>query len=55
MYLYHEGSIIISDEKFNVHEISALEQVWMLDVMDNHSDIKCNFYKLAGTNLIVSE
>jgi hypothetical protein len=49
---YPEGSIIITDEKMNVHQIQAMEQVWILDIMDNHPDVKCNYYNLSGNTLL---
>jgi hypothetical protein len=49
--IYHEGSIIITDEILNVHQISALEPVYMLDVMDNHEYVRCNNYERKGNYL----
>jgi hypothetical protein len=53
--IYHEGSIIATDQELNVHQISAVEPVWILDVMDNHSDIKCNYYTLVDNALVAAE
>jgi hypothetical protein len=47
-----EGSIIITDEIMNVHQINAMEKVWILDIIDNNPDVKCNYYKFSDNALL---
>lgn len=50
--IVQQGTIIQADESYNLHEISAIEEVWMLDVMDRYGEGGCTYYKRIGNELI---
>lgn len=42
---YNEGDLIYINETFNLHEIVANKELWMLDVMDTYGDSPCTYFK----------
>lgn len=39
-----EDDLLMADEEYNMHEITAKKELWLLDVMDVYGDSKCTYY-----------